>query len=101
MTRFLGTKKRTRYVSRTFQGTHCFQLLNWLNWFPRLIISFPQQSPYEGAQTTIHLALAPELANTTGKYFMDCKEAKPGSHTRNPVLQRKIWEMSEKVLGLA
>lgn len=69
--------------------------------FRLLLVPLFAKSPYEGAQTTIHLALAPELANTTGKYFMDCKEAKPGSHTRNPVLQRKIWEMSEKVLGLA
>ncbi|CAN7999982.1 unnamed protein product, partial [Ixodes hexagonus] len=59
------------------------------------------KSSLEGAQTTIHLALAPELQNTSGKYFMDCKEAKPSSHVFDPVLQRKAWQMSEKVLGLS
>lgn len=31
------------------------------------------QSVKEGAQTTIHLAVADEVANVTGEYFSDCK----------------------------
>lgn len=31
------------------------------------------KSPTEGAQTTIHCAVSEDLANVTGKYFLDCK----------------------------
>jgi hypothetical protein len=31
------------------------------------------QTPKEGAQTTIHLAVADEVANITGEYFSECK----------------------------
>ena len=31
------------------------------------------QSSEEGAQTSIHLAVADEVATTTGEYFSDCK----------------------------
>jgi NAD(P)-dependent dehydrogenase (short-subunit alcohol dehydrogenase family) len=31
------------------------------------------QSAKEGAQTSIHLAVADEVANVTGEYFSDCK----------------------------
>ncbi|XP_064484315.1 retinol dehydrogenase 14-like [Ornithodoros turicata] len=57
------------------------------------------KSPTEGAQTSIHLSLSPELEHTTGKYFMDCKETRPVASALNPVLQRKVWETSEKCLG--
>lgn len=31
------------------------------------------KTPQEGCQTTVNCAVAPELANVTGKYFMNCK----------------------------
>lgn len=31
------------------------------------------QSPEEGAQTTIYLAVNDEVANVSGRYFADCK----------------------------
>ena len=31
------------------------------------------QSPEEGAQTTIYLAVSDEVTNVSGKYFVDCQ----------------------------
>jgi len=31
------------------------------------------QSPEQGAQTTVHLAVSESLEGVSGKYFLDCK----------------------------
>lgn len=31
------------------------------------------QTPQQGAQTTLHLAVSDEVAGVTGKYFSDCR----------------------------
>lgn len=66
-----------------------------------VVVPLFAKSPLEGAQTVVHLALAPELENTSGKYFMECKEAEPSTHALDPVLQRRAWEISEAALGLS
>lgn len=66
-----------------------------------VVIPMFGKSPLEGAQTTIHLALAPELEHTSGKYFVECQEAKPAAHALDPVLQRRAWELTERALGLS
>ncbi|KAK8774579.1 hypothetical protein V5799_010891 [Amblyomma americanum] len=64
-----------------------------------VVIPIFGKSPSEGAQTSIHLCLAPELAHTTGRYFMECREAKPAAHALNPVLQRQAWDITEQALN--
>jgi len=49
----------------------------------------------EGAQTTIHLAVAKEVATVTGEYFSDCKITKTSKLARDEVLAKELWEMSE------
>lgn len=56
------------------------------------------QSPQEGAQTSIHLCLSPDLAHTTGRYFMECQETRPAAHAADPVLQRRAWDITEQAL---
>ncbi|XP_063371673.1 retinol dehydrogenase 11-like [Cydia amplana] len=53
------------------------------------------KSPWEGAQTTVQLAVAPELASTSGRYFQDCCEAKPSRTVQDRELARALWEVSE------
>ncbi|KAH7951484.1 hypothetical protein HPB52_009801 [Rhipicephalus sanguineus] len=57
-------------------------------------------SPSEGAQTSIHLCLSPELTHTTGRYFMECRETMPAEHAMDPVLQRQAWDITEKALNV-
>ncbi|CAG9796052.1 unnamed protein product [Diatraea saccharalis] len=50
------------------------------------------KTPEEGAQTSIHLCVAPELAEVTGKYFSDCKLSDPAKITTNDQLVDQLWE---------
>lgn len=54
-------------------------------------------SAVDGAQTQIHLAVAPELENVTGKYFVDSVEQTPSCAARDEKLADKLWELSERV----
>jgi retinol dehydrogenase-12 len=56
--------------------------------------------PATGAQTSVYLASAPEVANTTGGYFVKCKPAKPSSLARDPQAAARLWALSEELAGL-
>ncbi|XP_050432466.1 retinol dehydrogenase 12-like [Adelges cooleyi] len=49
------------------------------------------KTPRQGAQTILHLLLSPDLQDTTGKYFTDCKECDPCPLTRNQELAEQLW----------
>ncbi|XP_037518085.1 retinol dehydrogenase 14 [Rhipicephalus sanguineus] len=65
-----------------------------------VVIPLFGKSPSEGAQTSIHLCLSPELTHTTGRYFMECHETMPAEHAMDPVLQRQAWDITEKALNV-
>lgn len=54
----------------------------------------------EGAQTTIYLAVADEVKNVSGKYFMDCKEMEVQKYILSEKKAKKLWEVSEKMVHL-
>ncbi|XP_063628884.1 retinol dehydrogenase 13-like [Cydia splendana] len=56
------------------------------------------KSPWEGAQTTIYLAVAPELVTTSGRYFKDCAEVSPSKQAQDVNLARRLWEESERLV---
>ncbi|KAI8424314.1 hypothetical protein MSG28_002863 [Choristoneura fumiferana] len=58
------------------------------------------KNTWEGAQTTIHLAVAPEVASISGQYFRDCREGKPNLVAQDPEVAKKLWEVSEKLVKL-
>lgn len=58
------------------------------------------KTPWEGAQTTIHLAVAPELSDISGRYFRDCREVKPSKQAQDAELARRLWEESERLVKL-
>ncbi|KAJ0172155.1 hypothetical protein K1T71_012128 [Dendrolimus kikuchii] len=76
-------------------STEIFRNVNPL-W--KLMLRLLFKSPKEGAQTSIHLAVAPELSKTTGKYFSDCRESTASSRARDRELAEKLWELSENVV---
>lgn len=57
------------------------------------------KSPEEGAQTTIYLAVDPDV-KVSGKYFNDCKEKQPSADSTNDELSAWLWKKSEELLGL-
>ncbi|KAF8791663.1 retinol dehydrogenase 12-like [Argiope bruennichi] len=55
----------------------------------------------EGAQTTVRLAVDPDLEKTTGKYFMDCKEKAVKGKANDMKLAKSLFELSEKIVGVS
>lgn len=49
-------------------------------------------SPEEGAKTIVYLASAPEVAATSGDYFVKSRPALPTRTARNDALAEKLWQ---------
>jgi NAD(P)-dependent dehydrogenase (short-subunit alcohol dehydrogenase family) len=65
----------------------------------RLIRPF-QKTPEQGAATTIYLASSPEVRGVTGRYFADCRPAEPSRAASDPSDATRLWEISERLVGL-
>jgi NAD(P)-dependent dehydrogenase (short-subunit alcohol dehydrogenase family) len=72
----------------------------WLRVAVRLLSPFLLDAR-KGAATTVQVATAPGLAGVTGRYLARSREARssPASHDREA--QRRLWEASERLTGLA
>ena len=55
----------------------------------------------KGAGTTIFLATAPEVGGVSGRYFAHRAEVRPTRVAQDDALARRLWEVSEKLTGLA
>lgn len=62
--------------------------------FIEWVVSLMFKSAEEGAQTTIHLAVAPELASASGGYYVDCKPACSSAVSKDEKLIDEVWEKS-------
>lgn len=58
-------------------------------------------SPEKGADTIVYLASSPEVATTTGEYFVERKIAEPSTAARDDALAKRLWEASEKLARVA
>jgi NAD(P)-dependent dehydrogenase (short-subunit alcohol dehydrogenase family) len=56
-------------------------------------------SPEKGAETIIYLASSPEVANTTGGYFVKRKATEPSRAARDDAAAKRLWEASEALAG--
>ncbi|KAK6635632.1 hypothetical protein RUM44_000886 [Polyplax serrata] len=54
------------------------------------------RSPIGGAQSVIYAAIAPELENVTGKYFVDCHEEEVAPQAKDDYTAKWLWAVSEK-----
>jgi NAD(P)-dependent dehydrogenase (short-subunit alcohol dehydrogenase family) len=54
----------------------------------------------QGAATPLHVALADELAGTTGQYFKDNRPVTPNLLVRDPALVRAVWQATERIVGM-
>jgi NAD(P)-dependent dehydrogenase (short-subunit alcohol dehydrogenase family) len=60
-----------------------------------------QRSVEKGADTLVYLATSPEVSSVSGEYFFDRKIKKGSSDSRDESYAKKLWEISEKMTGLA
>ncbi len=53
----------------------------------------------EGAETPLHVALAPELTGVTGGYFKDKARVAPNRRALDEALRRRVWWETERLIG--
>lgn len=58
-------------------------------------------SPERGARTSIYLATSPEVARVTGRYFVRGRARDPSPAARDAEMASRLWEVSERMTGLA
>ena len=57
--------------------------------------------PNKGADTAIWLASSPEVEGASGGYYEKRRLANPSRAARDPVAATRLWELSERMVGLA
>jgi NAD(P)-dependent dehydrogenase (short-subunit alcohol dehydrogenase family) len=57
-------------------------------------------SPATGARTSVYLASSPEVDGVSGEYFVKCKPRKPRRWAQDPEAARRLWQVSEELVGL-
>jgi retinol dehydrogenase 12 len=58
-------------------------------------------SPERGADTIVYLASSPDVAGQTGGYYVKRQRREPSASARDDAAAGKLWEISEKLTGLA
>ncbi len=58
------------------------------------------KTPKQGAQTTLYCCLEPKIAKDSGNYYSGCKEKRAAKKARDVDSQKRLWEISEKMVGL-
>jgi NAD(P)-dependent dehydrogenase (short-subunit alcohol dehydrogenase family) len=56
-------------------------------------------SPAKGARTSVYLASSPEVAQTSGQYFVKCRPRNPRRWAQDPEAARHLWEVSEEMVS--
>lgn len=51
-----------------------------------------------GARTSVYCATAPELAQVSGRYYSDAREAAEAPHANKPELEAQLWERSQALI---
>jgi retinol dehydrogenase 12 len=57
-------------------------------------------SPRKGAETIVYLASSPEVADSSGGYFVNSRPRNPSAQAQDDVLAEELWEKSEQMVGL-
>jgi hypothetical protein len=85
-----------------------FSGLHFLNFFQKpsvlnviiVLLLFSSKSAKDGAQTTLHCAVAEGLEKYSGEYFDHCKPAMPNKIALDEGLAKKLWEFAENEVRL-
>jgi NAD(P)-dependent dehydrogenase (short-subunit alcohol dehydrogenase family) len=59
------------------------------------------RTPEQGAATAVYLATSPDVAAVSGEYFIDERPVAPTAAAMDDEAARRLWEISERAVGLA
>ncbi len=71
----------------------------WLNPLIKVGQTIFAISPEKGAETSVYLATAPEVAKVTGRYFSNCREKEVSRQAQDSQVQKRLWLETEKLLA--
>ncbi|XP_033329224.2 retinol dehydrogenase 12 isoform X2 [Megalopta genalis] len=71
-----------------------------MSWVVNFLLRTFSKTELQGAQTTIHLTVVPDLADVSGKYYADCRERTLCCGVDDPAKGKKLWELSESLVNL-
>jgi len=57
-------------------------------------------SPEKAAETIVHLATEPGLADPDAGYWKECRPAEPSPYSRREREAMRLWELSERLCGI-
>ncbi len=57
-------------------------------------------SPQKGAETIVYLAASPQVARTSGEYFIRSQPARPTKTARDDRLARQLWDKTADLAGV-
>ena len=81
-------------VIATNLGRH---MPRWKTLALETIGSFFTKTIAQGAATTVYVATAPALAQTSGHFFNHCNPILAGGYTRNTEMAERLWTVSEEI----
>ncbi|XP_048413130.1 dehydrogenase/reductase SDR family member 13-like isoform X2 [Stegostoma tigrinum] len=96
-----GTKVTCYSVHPGMVNTEVFRYMTFLQkifFLPFAALFF--QTPSAGAQTSIYCAVQEGIEKFSGRYLADCKVQEVLPHARDDAVARKLWEISERMVGL-
>lgn len=73
---------------------------SWLANLIRPVAMFVLKTPAKGARTSLHLAMADSLSQTSGLYFANRRISQPKAFAKDPETARRLWEISEELCSL-
>ncbi|RXN29215.1 dehydrogenase reductase SDR family member 13-like protein [Labeo rohita] len=107
----------THELAKRLEGTNvtCYSLhpgsvrselaRNLHEWHARLLLLiiryFWATDPVSGSQTTLYCALQENIEHLSGRYFSDSQLAQAKAEGRDDGIAKKLWEVSEKLCGIA
>lgn len=70
----------------------------WRKTITHLAVGAFFKTPEEGAQTSIHLCVAPELEGVSGEYFRDCNIDKPDKIAQDNAVIDAVWDKTMVII---
>ncbi|XP_023207584.1 dehydrogenase/reductase SDR family member 13-like isoform X1 [Xiphophorus maculatus] len=79
----------------------CCNLSQWLQLLMMPLAKLFLLDPSGGCQTTLYCALQEGIEPLSGRYFSNCALQQVGANGRDDGLAKKLWEVSERLTGMA
>uniref|UniRef100_UPI00398F3E70 retinol dehydrogenase 14a n=1 Tax=Pristiophorus japonicus TaxID=55135 RepID=UPI00398F3E70 len=79
-----------RHIDIPLIGQPIFKMVSWAFF----------KTPEQGAQTSLYLATSPEVKGVSRQYFGDCKQEELLPKAMDDAVAKKLWDVSERMVGL-